>query len=144
MSLLDLVKSPGVVVSPNIVSSYAYLLSVRREVVLRCNRDVSAVEHGSPAVEGVGLERNIVSATEIAINIRTSWLGVVRVVLKIQSAGSLSNTRWTEASTWTIGRAGIEGRTLPYISYNKQMLGRMILPMKAMSYLASRFWRQGW
>ena len=33
-------------------------------VVVGCDRNVAAVEYGGPAVEGVGVERDIVAATE--------------------------------------------------------------------------------
>jgi hypothetical protein len=73
VSLLDLVKGIGVVV--------------------RGNRDITAVEDGGPAVEGVGLEGHVVAAVQV------------------ETAGALTDTRGAEASAGTVRCAGVEGGT---------------------------------
>jgi len=67
-------------------------LAERKGVVVGSYGDVTAIEDGGPAVERVGLERDVVSA------------------VKVETARTLTDTGGTEASTGAVGSARVEGR----------------------------------
>lgn len=61
VSLLDLMKGPGVVIAWGCQHAFT---SLRGRVCLRCDGDVTTVEDSGPAVEGVRGEGHVVSAAE--------------------------------------------------------------------------------
>lgn len=61
MAFFDLLDGVGVVVA-SILS--ALLVKEGRSGDVRCHGDVATVEHGGPAVEGIGVEGYIVAAAE--------------------------------------------------------------------------------
>jgi len=72
--------------------AFLYLLE-RIRVVVRSNRDVTAVHNFSPRVERVRRKWNVVATIEI------------------EAAGTLSDTAGPEASTGAVGCASVKGRT---------------------------------
>jgi hypothetical protein len=71
MTFFNLLESERVVVSSSFLVCDSHC---ERRSGLRGNRDVTAVEHSGPTVEGVGLQRNIVSSTDLVVRItRDAW-----------------------------------------------------------------------
>ena len=62
VALLDLLEGVGIVVSSPL--AFHILSATLTGACLRGHGDVAAVEDLRPAVEGVGLERDVVAATE--------------------------------------------------------------------------------
>lgn len=65
-------------------------------------------------------------------------------VLKIEAAGTLSNTAGPETSTRAVGSASVEGSALA-LHQNVVLINWQILysPMKAMSYFSASLAKQG-
>lgn len=97
----------------------------RPVVVVGCYGDVAAVDDRGPAVEWVSLQWDIVAS------------------VKVQSAGSLTDSRGPETGSWAVGGSGVEWST-----YRLSIDGLMgdlgcILPIKAMSYFTSSLAKHG-
>lgn len=87
MAFFDLLKCECVVVSESLSVS----LSARTAGgVLRGDGDVTAVEDGGPAVEGVRFEGNVVASAGVLVNIHFRLVGCDgRVYTRDSVAGSL-------------------------------------------------------
>ncbi len=75
---------------------------------VRGNRDVTAVKHGRPGVEGVGLEGNVVSSADFTVSPAGSWGALTHFILEIQPTRPLTDTRRAETSTWAVRCSGVE------------------------------------
>lgn len=76
----------------------------------RSDRDITTVEDGSPTVERVGLQRNIVATAEKSQD-KSRTFGPMGVSLEIQSPGSLTDAGRSKAGARPVGGAGVEWST---------------------------------
>jgi hypothetical protein len=80
--------------------------------VVRGDRNITAIEYGSPAVERVGSERYVIASTvgDVLISFRSQPSGeIVLNLLKIETATALTDTLRSKSCTRPVARAGIVG-----------------------------------